>query len=289
MPVRHLWIAVLVVAVLLLAPLPLGSLSRNWFALTNTIENAGHPLVFWWLTSRLLPPVRSRVKGLWSAYLLTLVLAIAFGVGTEYLQSHVGRDASWEDVRNDAFGAMLALALHARMDLRKSGHESWQSLATVTGFVLASLAAFPLVWTVAAYTGRLWNFPEIWSADSVLARRFSYWKQGNHPGLVIEEPARDWRGYTALQVQVRSLLASGTEVRIRVHDQKHNRQFLDRYDKSFVLPDSTERTLSIPLEAIKHGPNSRDLDLSAVRGIIIFQEGSHPSPNFVVQRIWLVP
>ena len=288
MRLKALWIVILLVAVLLLAPLPLGPMARHWFALTNTIENAGHPVVFWWLTAHLLPVVRARIQSATLAYASTLLLAVAFGLATEYVQSLVGRDASWEDARNDTVGAMLALALSARSDLRGSLHRSWRPLATIAAVALATVAAYPLAWTVAAYAGRWMDFPVIWSSESLLARRFSYWKLGRYPGLVIEEPARDWRGYAALQIRVRSLRSSGTEIRIRVHDQKHNRQFLDRYDMAFVLPDSQERVLTIPLEAIRAAPATRELDLSAVRGVIIFQEGAREPPHFEVGEIRLV-
>lgn len=288
MRLRSLWIVALVVAALLLLPLPLDPLARNWFALTSTIENAGHPLVFWWLTALLLPVVRRQLSNVASAYGATLVLAIAFGLGTEYVQSLVGRDASWEDARNDVLGAMFALALQARRDLRPPGHGRWRPVAAVAAVVLFALCTYPLAWTIGAYVGRWSAFPVIWSSDYVLARRFSYWKQDAYPGLVIDEPARDWRGFTALQVKVRSLRNTGTEIRVRVHDQQHNQEFLDRYDKAFELPDARERTLTIQLDAIRHGPANRELDLSAVRGIIIFQEGSRESPRFVVDEIRLV-
>ena len=288
MRLNSLSIVVFVVAVLLLVPLPLGAMARNWYALTNTVENAGHPLVFWWLTAHLLPVVRRRLSPATLAYAATFALAMAFGVASEYGQSLVGRDESWEDVRSDAIGALFALALQARRDLRESGHRPWRPVATIVAVALAAVAAFPVVWTTAAYIGRWSDFPVIWSPDSVLARRFSYWKQDAYPGLVIDEPTRDWRGYTALQVKARSLRPTGTEIRIRVHDQQHNQEFLDRYDRAFVLPDARERTLTIPLDAIQHGPAARQLDLSAVRGIVIFQEGAREPPRFAVDEIRLV-
>jgi hypothetical protein len=288
MRLKYPWIGVALVVTLLLVPLPLGPLLLRWHALTNTLENAGHPLVFWWLTAHLLPVVRSKVSPAASAYALALALAVAFGLATEYVQSLVGRDASWDDARHDALGAMLALALQARRDLRASEHQRWRPLATGVAASLAAIAAFPLAWTFTAYAGRWAQFPVIWSADSVLAQRFSYWKQDAFPGLVIDEPARDWRGYAALEIQVHSLRSTGTEIRIRVHDAMHNQQFLDRYDRAFVLPDSRDRTLTIPLELIRHGPATRELDLSAVRGIAIFQEEPREAPRFSVGQIRLV-
>jgi VanZ family protein len=285
---KHPLIAVALVTLLLLVPLPLGSLARNWFALTNTIENFAHPLMFWWLTAHLFPAVRTRCPSNLTAYGLTLALSVGLGLALEYFQSLVGRDASWEDARNDAVGTLLALALQARRDPGCAGARPWRPVATLAAIALAVMAAFPMMWTTAAYIGRWVNFPVIWSADSRLAHRFSYWKQDAFPGLVIDEPARDWRGYTALQVKVQSLRSNGTEIRIRVHDQQHNQEFLDRYDQAFVLPDSRERTLTIPLAAIQHGPAARHLDLSAVRGLIIFQEGAREPPRFAVGEIRLV-
>jgi VanZ family protein len=288
MRLKHPWIVISLVALLLLVPLPLGPLAHRWFALANTIENAGHPLVFWWLTAQLLPVVRARVSPAWFAYALAFILAVVFGLATEYAQSLIGRDASWEDARHDALGAMLALALQARCDLRGSKCRRWRPAATAGAAILAAAAAFPLGWTLTAYAGRWADFPIIWSADSMWPRRFSHWKRDGSPGLVIDEPTRDWRGYTSLWVRIRSMRSTGTEIRIRVHDATHNQELRDRYDRAFFLPDARERTLSIPLEAIKHGAAARELDLAAVRGIVIFQSGSRGSPGFAVGEVRLV-
>jgi hypothetical protein len=285
---QYLGIVAAVVAFLLLVPLPLGHAARHWFALTNTLENLGHPVVFWWLTAHLFPAVRRNVAPLGLTYLLTFIVAVIFAMLTEYAQSLVGRDDSWEDVRSDLLGTLLALTLQARRDLQAAGRQSWRPLATLAASALAIVAVFPAAWTSAAYVLRWQAFPLLWSPEALFAQRFSHWKQDAYPGLVIDEPARNWRGYTALQVKVRSLRSTGTEIRIRVHDQQHNREFLDRYDRAFVLPDTRERTLTIPLEVIRHGPAARKLDLSAVRGIVIFQEGAREPPRFTVGEIRLV-
>jgi VanZ family protein len=285
---QRLLVVFAVVAALLLVPLPLETLARQWFTLTNTIENAAHPLLFWWCTTQCLPVVRRRVATTWLAYSLTLALMAILGIGSEFLQSLVGRDSSWEDVGNDTIGAMLALALQARKDAKGGGRALLRPMATLAAVALIVAAAFPVAWTVSAYVRRWAVFPVIWSSNSVIERRLSFWKQDAYPGLVIDEPARDWRGYSALQVRIRALRSSGTSIRIRVHDQRHNRDILDRYDHAFVLADSSEHVLSIPLQAIQHGPAARELDMSAIRGLIIFQEDGWEPPRFSVGEIRLV-
>jgi len=279
--------AIAVVVALLLVPLPIETLAGTWFALANTIENTAHPLIFWWLTARLLLVVRSRLSSTVAAYPVTFALAVALGLATEYLQSLVGRDASLEDARNDVIGAVFALAIQARRDLHPATYRRWRAAATVMAMAIAAVAIMPLAWTCAAYIWRWQSFPVLWSADAPLARRFAYWKQDAYPGLVLAEPARDWRGYRSLQFRIRAL-GNNTEIRIRVHDQRHNQQFLDRFNTAFLLPDTQPRVITIPLDAIMHGPAMRPLDLSAVKGVIVFQEGRGEALRFDVGEIRLV-
>jgi hypothetical protein len=288
-PLTFLVTVLALVTVLLLVPLPLDPLMRNWFALTSTAENFAHPLAFWWLTAQLYPVVRNRIQPASLAYAMTLLLAVVFGAAMEFFQSLVGRDASWSDVRSDALGAMFALALQMRNDASSSGHAPWRISATVIAASLAVAATFPLAWTCTAYVLRWQAFPTLWSPDALFAKRFSYWEQDDFPGLVIHEPVRDWRGYSALQVTIRSLRDSGTEVRIRVHDQRHNFEFLDRFDRAFALTDGRERKLRIPLQDIARAPADRALDITAVQGVIIFQEGRQDAPEFAVSDVSLVP
>lgn len=286
MLVKSPWIALILVTVLLLVPLPVIPLAHNWDNLAHVIENTAHPVAFCWLTMRLLRIRRAGVRG--ESYLLAVSLAMALALATEYVQSTVGRDASWEDVRNDIIGTLLALALQARRDLSASSQSSWRALATTCAALLLLLAILPLASTIASYTWRWEAFPVLWESDSFFAKRLSHWKTDEYPGFVLDEPAENWSGYSTLQVKVRSLTQSGTELRIRVHDRRHNQEIGDRYNATFTLLDGEQRVVNISLDTIRRAPLTREMDLSAIRGIIIFQDGGPGSPHFDVSEIRLV-
>ena len=286
MRLKHL-VILLIVFGLLLAPLPLGPLVGRWPALAHTLENSAHPLLFWWLAAVLLRSFRVGLPSAVIRYIVTFLACLVLALGTEYLQSLLGRDSSWEDARNDMLGALFALLLGASRE--SAGRPRARAWAACGAVVVAAVAAFPLAWICAAYAWRATAFPVLWQSDAPLARPFSYWKQDAYPGLVLDEPARDWRGYSSLELRLRSRSAEGTRVNLRVHDVAHNHQFSDRYNAGFDLKGSGEQTLRIPLERIQRGPATRELDLSAIRGLVVFQEYGNEPPRFVLQDIRLVP
>lgn len=281
--------ALAVVTTLLLVPLPLDQAMRRWPAMVSTLENFAHPIVFAWLANVVFSFLRPRIKSRLAPYALTLALTTSFGLGTEYLQSLVGRDASWVDAGNDVLGTLFALLMMARKDLPGAGRRLLRCGINTGAVVVVVAAAFPLLWITAAYAWRAYAWPVLWRSDAVLMRRLAHWQGGEYPGLVIEEPRGDWRGYSQLWVTARSLRPSGVQITLRVHDHGHNQQYLDRYNEDFVLPGDSQLTLKVPLERIRLAPEKRDMDMGAITGIIIFQETGFQPARFEVTEVLLVP
>jgi VanZ family protein len=285
-----LLLALPLATVLLLVPLPVREAARHWPALLEELENAAHPFLFAALTWVLFRSLRRGLPRLGLlAYPATFVMSVGFGLATEATQAFTGRDASWIDVGNDVLGTLFALLLIARVEIRRSrpGNAVPRLLALLAAAV-ATFSMLPLGWTLAAYVHRAAASPVLWQPDSPLFNRFSHWQRGQFPGLVLQEPLSDWRSFTALEIDVRNASNERLEVTVRVHDLTHNQQYLDRFNQVFNFDPRASRTLRIPMERIRKGPETRQMDLAAIRGVAVFQEIANQPPRFTVQEIRLV-
>jgi VanZ family protein len=270
------------VIALLLLPLPIPSAIQHWPALLDALENLGHPLVFGLLAYLNLRYLRDHYPARpYLPYVLVSLAAAALGLATEVAQRYVGRDAEWLDVVNDVLGACFVMLLSARREHPGS------RLPTLAAVAVALTATGPLLWTVAAYGYRAAQAPLLWRLDSVLLQRFSNVQVGAFPGLVIGEPLPDWSDYRMLIIAVRNLRAVPVAVVVRVHDQAHNQNHDDRFNQSFELAANMRKTLRIPLEQVHFAPHGRQMDLSAIRGIIVFQTTPAVQPSFSVSEIRL--
>jgi len=267
---------------LLLLPLPGVSGRQHWSALFSELENLGHPLAFGMLAHLSFRLLRSRLPApARLPYVLVLLAAAVFGLASEVLQRYVGRDAEWIDVFGDVLGASFVLLLHARRE-----HPGSRLPATAAAVVVL-IATAPLFWTVAAYAYRTAQAPLLWRADARLFQRFSQVKSGTYPGLVIEEPLPDWSGYRTLVIHVRNLHDVTAPIVVRVHDRRHNQESEDRYNQSFELAADAHETLRIPLEGIRQAPHGRQMDLTAIRGVVVFQTAANVPLSFAVSEIRL--
>jgi len=277
--VRTLQWAIAVALALLLVPFPSGA--QRW---SHSIENSAHALLFalltWLLLRTRLPPFRSAV------------LAALFGALTELAQSLVGRDASLLDFANDLLGIGIALLIHARRNQPRP------SLSVALALMVCAVIA-PLLWTGAAYAQRHWQAPVLWQQRSWLDRYFIAshgarvtsiaasqcnadrrgralrveLQSGQYPGIALEEPLADWRGYDRLVVELANPGAASLPLVLRVHDASHNFEFADRYNHSIDAAAGALISLSVDLRDIRQAPAHRTLDLSRVAGVMLFSNG----------------
>ena len=286
MTIRPPWLPLglltLTAIALLLSPIPLDSLSSRWQALVEELENLGHPFLFGLLAHfcfRLLRaqwPAPSRAP-----YAGVLIAAVALGLTTEVIQHLIGRDASWVDLANDLLGASFLLLIHARLDDPPLRWAGW-GVACV-----AVLTIGPFLWTVAAYVHRSIQAPTLWLSNSPLFHRFSQLQRGAYPGLFFHEPLADWSGYNTLVIELHNLRDMESSVRVRVHDQGRNHSFVNSYNQTFELAPGSESILRISLDQIRQAPSGREMDMTAISGIIVFQMDSNQAPFFSVDEIRL--
>lgn len=279
------WAAVAVVTALLLVPLPLEPVARRWPSLVREVENIGHPLVFAWLAHILFRRLRARDPSTPGPYLWVLAAATVFAFSTEVTQAMIGRDSSWADLRNDMVGTAIALLLHARAE---AGPRLFRAALLTAACASILVAAAPLTFTLAAYAHRAARMPVIWRSDTMLFGRLSHLQRGRFPGVSVNEPTPDWRGWAFLEVDVENPLDEPVQLMVRVHDAAHRgRPPQDRYNEVVTLPPRTRQTVQLPLERIRDAPATRTMDMSMIRGVIVFDFQPGSSPRFRLHELRL--
>jgi hypothetical protein len=104
---------------------------------------------------------------------------------------------------------------------------------------------------------------------------------GGYPALTLDEPFPDWTPFREFVFTVVSPIADDVPLFLRIHDAAHINHQDDRFNMRLLIRPGENR-IAIPLEAIRKGPKTRDLDLRRVRAIILFtNEVTEPTPVFI--------
>ncbi len=279
--------ALIVITGLLFAPLPASNL---WW---REAVNSGHTLLFIFLSFIIYSQFSARMRLLngFVIYLLVLIIGMLLGVAIEVLQSIGQRETSLNDIVGNFFGLMTGLCLIAVFNLKKISYQKFASVVIViaaTGFLWFGLnSLLRLSWH---YIERHNAFPVIvdfdanWSSSFVRynnasmvkmltsdqqSHHFVQLNSGDYPGISIIEPEPDWSGYRNLHLKIVSMSEYAHYMILRVHDDKHNQDHLDRFNKKLLIKPGLN-TFSISLNQIRYGAVDRELDLKNIAGLILF-------------------
>jgi hypothetical protein len=249
-------------------------------------------------------------------YALAAAGAILLGIGTEFLQRLIGRDAELGDALQDIFGVFAALSLHALIVRRQPVLPPIQRRLIVRVALISSLLTLaPIVECAAAYWHRHQAFPvladfrsdfdlyfirqtqpplkrtllpaSLGSAAGEAALYSPYGSGNTWPGVVIEEPYANWSGYRTLAVEVANPNASDLTLQLTVHDREYDGRPEDRFDRVFVVPPHQRLVVRASLDEIARGPRERTMDLQRLWRIAIAQQHRSHLPGFFLKRVWL--
>lgn len=272
----------------LLVPLPFIGRPGIPSALVMELENFCHPVLFAaiaFLLSRTFQRLRPNKTR--SNALVVAIALLGYGAGTELLQAKTGRDASWGDFLRDGIGIGIGLCLFALQNRAQPIRKSRFALKAAV-MMGATAAALPLLWTSSAYTWRSLEFPLIWRRNDPLLTMFGREEQGgDYPGLAVVEPVRDWRGFRELLVILHNSGDSPARFVVRVADLIHDQSFEDRYNGDFELGASRTSTVRIPLATLEQAPTRRNMDLSHISDVLVFQRRAQSDPRVEVLEIRL--
>jgi len=286
----------------------------------HTLQKLAHPSVFGVIATSALILLRQRAsatRSAWIDYALAFVIAVLIGGATEIGQIFTHRDPALKDVGLDARGASCALALAAAFDIRCRPPRfalALRAFYAVAALALAAVILTPLAWSLAGYTNRGQRFPVLFVAENRLDVFFvslqgapverillpaGYARRSGemtlrvpligrpYPGVSLDEPSPDWRGYRTLVVDVTNPSRLDLDLVIRVHDRQHAGGFDDRFNSDLKVPARQRQIFEIPLSAIESAPRGRQLDLAHVAGVMLFHVGPGGPREFWLDRLEL--
>ncbi len=99
------------------------------------------------------------------------------------------------------------------------------------------------------------------------------------PGLAVELPASDWRGYREVCFDAYNSMDKSVQVEVRIDDRKDFPEYKDRYNKSFVLKRGSNRIV-IPLATLVSSGTNRPLNLGRISRLFIFM--NHPAQKIIL-------
>lgn len=161
----------------------------------------------------------------------------------------------------------------------------------------------PIAATTAAHIQRAWALPQLVQLNSVLGRHFleafgAHWvstrdgllvqpDRGNWPGVALQEVWPDWRGYSALLIDVTNPNTQQLSLFVRVDDRRPNPRFTERYNQHFELAPQSRRVIRIPLSEIASAPKGPPIDLAHMQKIMLFEDGRAPTYAFRLNSLRL--
>lgn len=275
--------------------------------LSKAVNNFSHVPLFGLVAilllkgSRMVFPILS-----WPAirhYMVAILGVLALALLTEALQSlSATRQAEVSDILLDLVGATCGLALFFTYDRQLSGkYVQWQhfprnAILRFCVVVLLGVMLQPVVVWAYAYWDRASRFPSLLQFSSEWEMKFvrvsdselqvvappNGWKKSaedpvgqvvfhpkTYPGIRIDEPYPDWRGYANFQLDIFSEWPTPQSITIRIDDLHHNNEHSDRFNKAITISPGLN-PIQISLDAIRQAPVGRELDLTAIKTVLLF-------------------
>jgi hypothetical protein len=175
-----------------------------------------------------------------------------------------------------------------------------EAIALLSG----GLIVVPSALTAVAYIRRASLLPQLVELDSPLGRHFLSASEahlvpngdgslrvqpdaGHWPAVALDEVWPNWRGYSALIIDLSNTGTQAFWVFVRVDDRRPDPHYRDRYNQQFQLAPLSRQVIRIPLTEIESAPTGSKLDLAHVRKIILFEDGSTPTYPFYLNSLRL--
>ena len=296
-------LVLLLLAVLSLLFIPVPSHTFLWKAVNNFAHVPLFCLVailLLWISRILIyPPDWTGIRH----YVMAMLGVLILGLLTEVLQFFSEtRQSEISDVVHDLVGAMCGLAIFFTYDQHLSGKlAEWRDfprhrIIRLCVVVVLGITLVPVVGWTYAYWDRANRFPSILQFSSSWEMKFvrtsesklqvvvppQGWNKSvedkvglvvfhpkTYPGIRIDEPYPDWRGYSKLQLEIFSELPAPQSLVIRIDDILHNKKYTDRFNKAMTISPGLNQ-IEIPLDDIRQAPVGRELDLRAIKTVLLF-------------------
>lgn len=261
--------------------------------------NLGHILFF-----SLFPLAIVSFKRIPNRYLIQCIVALAAtvvtGTAIELMQfGFQHRTVDMEDLFRNLIGVMVCIFFLLPTRLLRVGPAL--RLMQATTLVLLSWQLLPVIIAVGDELTARRQFPLLsgfetpfeidrWHADTELRIDGTVKRTGNHSLRVVigtrkfaavelRHFPRDWTGYRFLRFSIHNPLAEELILVCRIHDDdpaEAEPRYADRYKQRLRIPQGWQ-TFTISLDAVKHRPQSRLMDMQKIMSVSLFTLGlPHP-------------
>ncbi len=281
------------------------SASSNESRLMNELWNSSHVIVFFvfWLfiiniISWFRPLDNKRI-------LMILIVTLVVSTCIEWVQSKVGRQTSWIDIKLSMVGSLLVIGIYAA-DLSKMKFKTYANITLI--FALSIILGWPTVRSFIDEVIILKQAPVLSDFSSPFEK--TRWKgnsstiflKENKLGLLSEfKPGyqyssielrhfyKKWTDYNKLNIDVENLESKKMTLSIRIHDKLHRlymNAFNDRYTQSFTLKPG-KNILRIEIETIKNSPKTRIMDMDNIEAIMLVMSKLEKSKKILINKVYL--
>lgn len=177
---------------------------------------------------------------------------------------------------------------------------TFEAIAVLSGALLVG----PTAVTAIADARRASLLPQLVQLDSALGRHFLSASEahlivtangsvrlqperGRWPGISLDDVWPDWRGYSALVIDVSNTNTKAFSLLVRIDDRRADPHYRDRYNQHFELAPLSRRVIRIPIADIESAPTGSRMDLSHLQRIILFEDGSSTTYPFYLNSLRL--
>jgi len=227
-------------------------------------------------------------KNIWH-YIAAGIITSMLGFFTEYIQGFLpNRDFQWGDILADTVGGAIFLVFAYPFPQ----YTKVRKVFRLAALMLTLVMLYPLARASVDTWNRIHAFPNLGSfetsleidrwrnIESEISRAKAHTTEGTYslevlllpgvyPGISLNDPTRDWRGYRSLAFEAYLEGSAPLSLVLRVNDRDHNNEYSDRFNRRILL-NPGENRISVNLEDIMQAPRGRRMDMSSIVNVCLF-------------------
>lgn len=247
-------------------------------------------------------------------YAKTFFLCFLIGGSAETFQYFFNRDASLYDLFRDSLGAFSGILLFISIDTAIHLNRVTKRFLMTAGFLVLLFLSFSFLKSVYYTLEAKREFPQLFSFEHTWESLFiscnnatlenispkGLWNSnesnavtritlgnGKYPGIIFEDFYPDWSSMDTFKMSIFCPIDTCFVLDLRINDSKHNDEGHDRYNAKLSIHQG-ENTWSIPTNIIKAAPAGREMDLSKVAAIVLFDREQGNGKSFLLDSMYLV-
>jgi hypothetical protein len=232
-------------------------------------------------------------------FFLVMVMVFSLGGIIELTQPYFGRSASWRDLLIDLMGGFLGMVFLAP-GCRSLGPRVLVSMRVAVLALTGVMFYGPLttLWDMGQASRHFPVFSDFetpfeagrWSSGKIqggLARhgdkslRVALRKR-KYAGTMLKRDFGGWRGYSTFAFSLYNPDPDPLPITVSIRDREHfgrGGEYSDWFNRVFTMEQGWNDVF-IPVADIENAPSSRRLDLSRLKGVVIFTENP-PAPRVI--------